>query len=359
MARMQSMLAFLVFVVVPLTVLGAQPTTPNGRLTPVPKDLVAKPSQAGDVGYAETDSDLAECVDEGACCPKWTVDAGVVFFTRNAASGRPSAVVDQVTYSPFSVDQIFDMAGSGLTAAVGPDIALSRCLGPCWDLNARFFQIDGWNNRRNFEVSSPNFMGITAYNTDWNGQTISMGYASRLYNVELNLRWKRCERVPLIAGFRMLGLDEEFRFGGAYAGGSYAEWANTRTNNVLCGGQIGAEPVLWDRCGRFRLDGVVKAGIFGNYAHQRTLLTSRGLGLESQADSVPSFVGELGLIGTCKLNECWSIRGGYEVLWITNLALAPDQASTVQYVRGGLTGHIYDKATALYHGATVSVERKF
>ena len=74
--------------------------------------------------------------------------------------------------------------------------------------------------------------------------------------------------------------------------------------------------------------------------------------------TVPSFVGEVGLIGNVSLNRCWSLRAGYEVMWITNVALAPDQAATVQF---GVppTGGMYDKATAFYYGATASIERKF
>ena len=45
-------------------------------------------------------------------------------------------------------------------------------------------------------------------------------------------------------------------------------------------------------------------------------------------------------------------------MWITNLALAADQAATVQYGAVPM-GAMYDKATALYYGATASVERKF
>ena len=47
------------------------------------------------------------------------------------------------------------MANSGLGTAAGPDITLSRCLGPCWDLEARYFQVDGWHNANAFGASTP------------------------------------------------------------------------------------------------------------------------------------------------------------------------------------------------------------
>ena len=45
-------------------------------------------------------------------------------------------------------------------------------------------------------------------------------------------------------------------------------------------------------------------------------------------------------------------------MWITNVALAPDQAATVQF-GAPPRARMYDKATAFYYGATASVERKF
>ena len=40
-----------------------------------------------------------------------------------------------------------------------------------------------------------------------------------------------------------------------------------------------------------------------------------------------SYVAEASLTGVCRLNRCWSLRGGYQVLWMTELQLA-DSAFT-------------------------------
>ena len=103
------------------------------------------------------------------------------------------------------------MANSGLGTAAGPDITLSRCLGPCWDVEARYFQVDGWRDANVFSVNSPGRVIDAAYGTSFSAQSVSLDYSSRLYNVELNLRWKRCEAIPVLIGFRTLGLDERFR----------------------------------------------------------------------------------------------------------------------------------------------------
>jgi hypothetical protein len=173
----------------------------------------------------------------------------------------------------------------------------------------------------------------------------------------MNLRWKEneCARVPLVMGFRMIGLDDNFRLGQELQGRSIS-WIDTTTNNMLYGFQIGTEPILWCYDG-FQLEGLLKTGIFSNQAHQRSRFPILQSELENW-NGASSFVAETGLIGSYHWNNCWAIRGGYEVMWITNVALAPDQSTTVFYGTTP-TGRIYDRATAFYHGATVSIERRF
>ena len=116
---------------------------------------------------------------------------------------------------------------------------------------------------------------------------MALDYSSQLYNVEVNLRWKRCEAIPVLIGFRTLGLDEQFQ-SSSLAGVSVGRRTDTWTNNGLYGLQIGTEPTLWDRCGRFRLEGLLKAGIYGNHAHQCTRFPLVN-GQLNTAQDVPSF----------------------------------------------------------------------
>jgi hypothetical protein len=214
--------------------------------------------------------------------------------------------------------------------------------------------MDGWNDSRSFQDYTRT--SVSAYNFTESTTAPGYSYSSRMYNVELNLRWKQFERVPLLMGFRTLGVDENYRI--ISNGGLNTTWAETDTNNGLYGMQIGAEPVLWNRCGRFRLDGTIKAGLYGNTEHQRTRFPTVGGQWENYVEGSPSFVGEIGLIGTYQLNKCWSIRGGYEVLWLTSVVLAPDQASSISFGAPPI-GVMNDNATLFYYGARASVERRF
>jgi hypothetical protein len=316
-------------------------------VTPAAVSMVSDMPAQAETGCVRTDP-VMECCPTEACCPSvWTVNAGAIFLSRNRATAQPSGRIQTLDQR-----QVFDMADSDLGTAVGPDISLSRSLGACWDVQARFFQVDGWNDRNDFQDYGTTM--ITGYGASMLAPMPSVSYSSRLYNVETNLRWKGICHLPVLAGFRTLGLDENFQV--SVAGGENVSVANTSTNNALYGCQIGIEPVLWDQGGRFRLESSLKAGIYGNRTHQRTFLG--GQQFDSRSDGVPSYVGEIGVFASYALNKCWSLRAGYEVMWITNVALAPDQLSSVNY---GVppTGAVYDKATAFYHGATAGVERRF
>ena len=63
-----------------------------------------------------------------------------------------------------------------------------------------------------------------------------------------------------------------------------------------------------------------------------------------------SFLGELGLNASYQLSRHCSLSGGYEVMWIDNVALAADSVASIQrsddsFWHGG----------AFYHGALAGV----
>jgi hypothetical protein len=125
-------------------------------------------------------------------------------------------------------------------------------------------------------------------------------------------------------------------------------------NNHLWGGQVGFDALLWQR-GNFRLEGLGKAGVYSNSVDN--VVTTAGIGgavpALTIADNRTAFVGDLALTGAYQLNERWSIRGGYQLLWVDGVGLAADQFSTANIATG--TGTI-DYSTAFYHGFTIGAE---
>ena len=91
MVRVPSMLALLVCAIVPLGAWGGQPANLGGLVSSPATTPFVDETYPGDAADAEGDSDLECCPSAAAYCPKWTVDAGAIFLSRNHASAQPSA----------------------------------------------------------------------------------------------------------------------------------------------------------------------------------------------------------------------------------------------------------------------------
>jgi hypothetical protein len=313
-------------------------------MLPVSGDLATDVAES-----APPRSDEAEGVSFAADrSPVWAVSAGFISLGR-AEVGTPSSFV---VYNR-QLQQVYNTDTADRGGAAGPDITLDRSLGTCWDIEARYFQADGWNI--NHVVNDPDRLVAIGYGGVGIANTFSMTNTSRLYNIEVNLRNRHFERCPLIVGFRALQLHETFETT-AFDPQPH-RGPRTQTNNFLWGLQIGAEPILWRYGDRFQLEGLVKTGVYGGQSYQQTFFPSVGSELSDGRGSVP-FVAELGLSGIWTFNQHWSLRAGCEIFWMTNMALATDQSLTVK-IGSPPTGGIYNKATTVYGGVTVNLECRF
>ncbi len=104
---------------------------------------------------------------------------------------------------------------------------------------------------------------------------------------------------------------------------------NVRTLNDLYGFQIGGR---YRRCcHRFFWDVTGKAGVFGNAAEQSQYLSDNGQHRPSTAttptnhEGTVAFIGDINVSVGFQLNCVWAARCGYNLLWIDQVALAPDQ----------------------------------
>jgi hypothetical protein len=106
-------------------------------------------------------------------------------------------------------------------------------------------------------------------------------------------------------------------------------------HNDLFGFQVGMLHEAWCVTRRCTIEGFVNGGIYYNnidyFNRMRadtTTLTSTSATVSSvviddHADlSEISYSGEASLSGVCRLNKCWALRAGYQVLWIDHVHLA-------------------------------------
>jgi hypothetical protein len=74
----------------------------------------------------------------------------------------------------------------------------------------------------------------------------------------------------------------------------------------------------------------------------------------SATDADTAFVGELALTGSYVINDRWSARAGYQVLWVDGVALAPDQIAVSNVATGASTLDV--GGDPIYHGFTLAAE---
>jgi hypothetical protein len=273
----------------------------------------------------------------------WTASAEAMFMTR---SGGKSAtlVQDGLGTELLNTNGInFPWSAGERVSIVGEDI----CCG--LDFEASFFDI-GWLS--NSDLITPDTDGsLMVFNLpQFNlvaGDAVNFRYLSQLRSAEINLRHPFLERFSVLGGFRYMELHEDLR-----ATISDVEAFDANVDNHLYGGQIGLNAAIINTC-RFSLEGVLKAGVFANYAD--LTMPVRDMGRFGDKTTHTAVFGEIGLMGIFQVTQCLAIKGGYQVMWLDGIALAGDQPENVDPTNP----KPYMGGTLLMHGATAGIEYAF
>jgi hypothetical protein len=172
------------------------------------------------------------------------------------------------------------------------------------------------------------------------GETATISYTSIVNSAEANLfrtwtEWRPAAggwlTVDWLAGFRYVGVEER-------AGivvdccvvddQTIAVPYEVRTRNNMFGAQLGGRGrYTWTN---WAVEGWAKAGLLGNAEEQMQAALVDYTGFRqrpaiSTSGSEVGFIGDLNLSVIYRLTEVWGIRAGYSTVWISGLALAPDQ----------------------------------
>jgi hypothetical protein len=204
-------------------------------------------------------------------------------------------------------------------------------------------------------------------------------YASVLNSAEANvLLTERCfhrprhsayaaERIPCaftvdwLAGFRWAGLDEQaaLAFGGSPA--SLATGYAVRTSSNLFGGQLGvrgrADLQAW------AVEGWVKAALAGSMLAQSqdpiidSITGDVYRSARGSRTQTPGGIFDVGATLVYRLSDTWGLRFGYSMLWLTNVALAPDQFDFTADTEAGT--RLDGNQTLWLGGATLGLEARW
>lgn len=211
----------------------------------------------------------------------------------------------------------------------------------------------------------------------------SLSYSSTIDNFELNIRKRftapNCRlQYSWLAGVRYVYLLEDFGYNtiggdddlvtpGLQSRGSMNY--NVRARNSLTGFQVGGDGWLNLTPG-VNIGADIKAGVYGNYAVQNTNVlatTTTPAAATTFNESVHAndvaFVGDANFYFNWRLGPHWTIRAGYNFLFIDGVALGSENFNTAppNILSGGVSTQtrvptINDNGNAFYHGGFGGVE---
>jgi opacity protein-like surface antigen len=287
---------------------------------------------------------------------------------------------DTVPTMPFSgIDADFDGEAEIVQAtddlafdySVGTRLELGRWISETSTLQFVYFGLESFSSHSE-RVDAPGrllspYSGFNSFSFGSivgfdDAQRHELDYSSEIHNVELNLQRHAVSETNwgggLLGGFRLVTIDEDFWFR-SYAPGTGPDGIDTfgtarnQTSNVLLMGQVGAD-VDYAVTDRMKLNGALRAGVGCNLGESRGLF-EQSIVLINRTEyggtnqSVCTLIeGGVGL--EYALTERWSLRGGYSVMILSGLLLAPEQFD----IAAGYNGlQLDDTGLSVYHGATL------
>lgn len=187
------------------------------------------------------------------------------------------------------------------------------------------------------------------------GQTYNITYDAKLQSAEFSYRRYWVGYNPRIsgtylAGFRYTQLKETFTYNTAGLVGITVDTANRlwAGDNELLGFQFGGDGWIGLRQGlRFGVE--TKGGVYNNrYVFQNAAVTPGGVSDFSSVvkGNQVSFLGEMTAQLVADILPSWSLRGGYQVLYMSSLANVGNNINATDY----FSTTVNTQGDALYHG---------
>jgi hypothetical protein len=280
--------------------------------------------------------------------PRGTIQANALLMRRSSVNNFP-LLLDAANATKF------DARSLGFSYDWGIDAAVSYRTSPSSNVEIRYFQIDGWTSRGSSPFVAGDFIASMPPQVLASAGTVDYIYSSELHNFEINIVGRVSDRFRLGAGFRWVEVDELLNQTFSPMGMAAFAW-NIDTYNHLYGFQLSADYYLVT-VGRFSAGTYAKGGIFANVADSATTIIGPGGTTTSfLRNTKPAFVGETGIAGEFQLFPRISLIGGYQLMWISGIALAPDQLPNTNAMGIPIT---LDHSDMFYHGAYFGVELRW
>ena len=310
----------------------------------------------------------------GCCAPRWfDIHMEVLNMRREEISDRvdftSSGILGPIV---LSTDDLEFSARNGMRFSAAMQLRGGR------HLEFSYFGLLDWADQAEANGAGNLFSTFSKFgsepfqgfdDTD-NSDVQRIEYSPSLDSIELSLRsrWTGPNCVlqgSWLAGVRYIYLIEDFLYQTSGANG-FMDYT-VSTSNSMTGGQLGGD--LWVCIvPGFKVGVEVKGGVYGSRCEQDTRILANSLSpplLENVDSDKAVFAIELGLMFIYRVNQNFTLRGGYQSLVIDGLALAPENFNAdppgLQETTGGVTTSvrvpgINDTGSAVYHGFGVGLE---
>jgi hypothetical protein len=302
----------------------------------------------------------------GIAHPRWfDLSADYMLFTReNAGRFVPYSTLGVGGPVVLSTDNLHFDSSSGFR------VTGNYLTGPGRNIEASFFGTFNFaasaqaNSNGNLALFSPfSQFGQGALNVDADAANVHrIAYSSNLNSAEVNIRQRYISpngrvQSSLLAGVRYLSIDEDFEFQ-SFQGRNHLRYV-AQTSNDLVGFQLGGD-VITDVLPRFKFGAEAKAGVYGNDAQLRNIITSTPGGLpnnvrEADQRNNASFVGEAGIFAIVHITPRFNLKAGYQCLVVTGVALATENFDA-NPLFGGRPVVVNDGGSVFYHGGQMGFE---
>jgi hypothetical protein len=282
--------------------------------------------------------------------PEWTFQADALWLQRTVGTDN---FLGGVYHHHHLVDPL-SSGDAGFSMQPGMRLQLTRRLDDEISWQGVYFGLQNWSTGRTVTADPINahtlaFSPYTQTDAIIDGFGTSLGYTygSRLQNAEFN---RIRERGPLgdwrwrtLLGFRYFQWNDHFNLNGIDDFYPAYENLTVKSDNYLFGSQIGVQFERdWDR---FHLQFSGKAGLLANVLHlHESNLNSSGYLYGSPPGFFPfaasatrgalAGVLDFSTIASYQLRPHFLIRGGYQLLFVPGVALAPAQMDGVVHQEG-------------------------
>jgi hypothetical protein len=286
----------------------------------------------------------------------WTAGADALAMTRTTAVSRP-LVLDVTTGATlFNTNQWnFDMEG-GVRAFIG-------LTGPS-GIQIQGVYMDVPRMGDSSVISSPNNLQIpfplASDTIDFFGaDQMVVRYDSRFQSAEANaiFPWGSFQ---FLAGYRWARLHETSTIESFdFDDGDVSDYTVDCSNN-LNGGQVGIVG-QWEFMGHINFDFFAKTGIFANTSSEHQTLGDFGntviLRDVTGTRTDVAYLSELAAEVSVPLGSVFSIQGGYRVLFLNQMAVAPGQFDFTDNADSGT--HVNSSSNIVMHGANLGLTAKW